>query len=91
MDVRRCSFLVRAGWFAARFDKSKLFSIFLTILRWMMFHARLINPPGSTSNYFLQFSKNKFIIPNPVMAIFQGGVIKVFEKLPISKRVLLNV
>jgi hypothetical protein len=35
----------------------------------------VINPPGSTSKYFLQFSKNKFALPNPVMAIFQGGVI----------------
>jgi len=35
----------------------------------------LITPPGSTSKYFLQFSKNKFILSNPVMAIFQGGVI----------------
>jgi len=41
----QCSFLARAGWFAARFDKSMLFLKFLTILRWMMFHARLITPP----------------------------------------------
>jgi len=33
---------------------------------------------GSTSKYFLQFSKNKFSMPNPVMAIFQGGVIRRF-------------
>ena len=36
----------------------------------------LINPPGSTSKYFFQFSKKKFTIPNPVMAIFRPWVIR---------------
>jgi len=37
---------------------------------------KLINPPGLTAKYFLQFSKNKFTTSNPVIAIFQGGVIR---------------
>ena len=50
----QCSFLVRAGWFATRFDKSELSPIFLAILGWMMFHSRKVGgfaptcrePPG---------------------------------------------
>jgi hypothetical protein len=36
----------------------------------------IINPPGSTSKHYLQFSKNKFSISSSVMVIFQGGVIR---------------
>ena len=53
----------------------KNFSVLIRLCA-LLFQKWLINPPGSTSKSFLQFSKNKFTIPNPVMAIFQGGVIR---------------
>ncbi len=37
---------------------------------------KAVRPRGSRQvNVFYLFSRNKFTLPNPVMAIFQGGVI----------------
>ncbi len=58
------------------FSILKNFSVLIRLCA-LLFQNWLINPPGSTSKFFLQFSKNRFTIPNPVMAISQGGVIKI--------------
>jgi len=44
------------------------------LILWIIKRYTLTNPPGSTSKHFLQFSKNKFIIADPVIDIFQGGL-----------------